>query len=166
VTWPPPFDCTGALAGAWRVLELFDEFDEFELFDELEELDEFEDFDDFPELEEPAVLPELEFEAWLPEPSLDVPLPRDDVPVLVLVDELLVLVLVCVEPGRTAATAPAASTLAKPTVAVAVFSLRRPRSRSATARDIWRSPSWAYGDPFWSQLSIGSSVACLLVRVV
>jgi len=161
VTWPPPFDCTGALAGAWSV---FEEFDEFEL------LDEFEDFEDFPELEEPALLPELEFEPRLAEPSLDVPLPRDDVPVLVLADELpvlvLVLVLVCVEPGRTAATAPAASTLAKPTVAVAAFSLRRPRSRSAMARDIWRSPSRARGDPFWSQLSIGSSVACLLVRVV
>jgi len=160
VTWPPPFDCTGAFAGAWSVFEVFDEFDEFEL------LDEFEDFDEFPELEEPALLAELEFEPRLAEPSLDVPLPRDDVPVLVLVDELPVLVLVCVEPGRTAATAPAASTLAKPTVAVAAFSLRRPRSRSAMARDIWRSPSRARGDPFWSQLSIGSSVACLLVRVV
>ena len=166
MTWPPPLDCTGAFAGAWRVLELFDEFEEFELSDELEELDEFEDFGELPELEEPAVLPELEFEAWLPEPSLDVPLPRDDVPALVLVDELPVLVLMCVEPGRTAATAPAASTLAKPTVAVAVFSLRLPRSRSATARDIWRSPSWARGDPLWSQLSMSSSLACLLVRVV
>jgi hypothetical protein len=163
VTWPPPFDCAGAFAGAWSVFELFEEL---ELLDEFEELEDFEDFDEFPELEEPALLAELEFEPRLAEPSLDVPLPRDDVPVLVVVDELPVLVLVCVEPGRTAATAPAASTLAKPTVAVAVFSLRRPRSRSATARDIWRSPSWAYGDPFWSQLSIGSSVACLLVRVV
>jgi hypothetical protein len=163
VTWPPPFDCTGAFAGAWRVFELFDEFDEFELLDEFEE---FEDFDEFPELEEPALLPELEFEPTLAEPSLDVPLPRDDVPVLVLAGELPELVLVCVEPGRTAATAPAASTLAKPTVAVAVFSLRLPRSRSATARDIRRRPSWARGDPLWSQLSISNSVACLLVRVV
>jgi hypothetical protein len=161
VTWPPPFDCTGAFAGAWSV---FEEFDEFELLDEFED---FEDFDEFPELEEPALLAELEFEPRLAAPSLDVLLPRDDdVPVLVLADELPVVVLVCVEPGRTAATAPAASTLAKPTVAVAVFSRRRPRSRSATARDIWRSPSWARGDPFWSQLSISSSVACLLVRVV
>jgi hypothetical protein len=164
VTWPPPFDCTGAFAGACRVLELFDEFDELELLDEFEELDEL--LDEFEELEEPALLPELEFELWLPESSLDVPLLRDDVPVLVLVDEVPALVLVCVEPGRTAATAPAASTLAKPTVAVAVFSLRRPRSRSATARDTWRSPSWARGDPLWSQLSMSSSLACLLVRVV
>jgi hypothetical protein len=163
VTWPPPFDCTGSFAGAWRVFELFDEFEELE---ELEELDEFEELEDFDEFEEPALLAELEFEPWLADPSLDVPLPRDDVPVLVLVDELPELVVVCVEPGRTAATAPAASTLAKPTVAVAVFSLRLPRSRSATARDTWRSPSRARGDPLWSQLSISRSVACLLVRVV
>jgi hypothetical protein len=133
VAWPPPFDCTGALAGAWRLLE----FEEFE-FGELEEF-----------------VPELEFEAGLDVPLLDVPLPDDDVPVLVLAGELPGLLVVCAEPGRTAATAPAASTLAKPTVAVAVFSLRLPRSRSATARDTWRSPSRVRGDPLsWSRLSI------------
>jgi hypothetical protein len=163
VAWPPPFDCTGALAGAWRVFELFDEFELFE-FEEFDELDEF---DEFAEREEPELPAEPESELWLALPSLDVPLPEDDVPVLVLADELPELVLVCVEPGSTAATAPAASTLAKPTVAVAVFSRRLPRSRSATARDTWRSPARARGDPLRSsQLSIGRSVACLLVRVV
>jgi hypothetical protein len=149
------------------VFELFDEFElfEFEEFDELEELDELGELDEFDEPEEPELLAELEFEPALP--PLDVPLPEDDVPVLVLADELPELVLACVEPGSTAATAPAASTLAKPTVAVAAFSLRRPRSRSATARDTWRSPARVRGDPLWSsQLSIGRSVACLLVRVV
>jgi hypothetical protein len=143
---------------------VFELFDEFELF-EFEEFDELEEFDEFDEPEEPELLAELEFEPALP--PLDVPLPEDDVPVLVLADELPELVLVCVEPGSTAATAPAASTLAKPTVAVAVFSLRLPRSRSSTARDTWRSPARVRGDLLWSsQLSIGRSVACLLVRVV
>jgi hypothetical protein len=113
VTWPPPFDCTGAEAGAWRLV------DEFEEFEELEELDEFE------ELEEPD-----EFEELVPESS--------ELPVLVLALELLelpeVVAVWCVEPGSAAATAPAATTLAKPTVAVVAFSLRLPRSRSATAR--------------------------------
>ena len=116
--------------------------DEFELF-ESEEFDEPDEFDEFDEFEEPELLAELEFE---PAP-LDVPLPEDDVRVLVLAFELPELVLVCVEPGSTAATAPAASTLAKPTVAVAVFSLRLPRSRSSTARDTWRSPARVRGDP-------------------
>jgi hypothetical protein len=123
---------------------VFELFDEFELF-ELDEFDELEELDEFDEPEEPELLAELEFEPALP--LLDVPLPEDDVPVLVLADELPELVLVCVEPGRTAATAPAASTLAKPTVAVAVFSLRLPRSRSSTARDTWRSPARVRGDP-------------------
>jgi hypothetical protein len=140
VAWPPPLDCTGGLAGAWRLLELFEEFELFELF-EFEEFDEFDELDEFEEFEEPELLAELEFEPVLPLPALDVPLPEDDVPVLVLTDELPELELVCVEPGSTAATAPAASTLAKPTVAVAVFSLCLPRSRSATARDTRRSPA-------------------------
>jgi hypothetical protein len=157
-------DCTGALVGAWRVFELFDEFEEFEEPDEFEEF-EFDELDEFDEPEEPELLAGLEFEPALP--ALDVALPEDDVPVLVLAFELPELVLVCVEPGSTAATAPAASTLAKPTVAVAVFSLRLPRSRSATARDTWRSPARVRGGPVLSsQLSIGRSVACLLVRVV
>jgi hypothetical protein len=153
VAWPPPFDCTGALVGAWRLFE-FDEFEEFELF-ESDEFDE-DEFDEFEEPDEPEVVPEL-----------DVPRPDDDEPVLELAGELPELLVACVEPGRTAATTPAASTLAKPTVAVAVFSLRLPRSRSATARDTDRSPSRTRGDPSsWSQLSISRSVARLVVRVV
>jgi hypothetical protein len=120
---------------------LLDEFELFE-FEEFDELDEFDEFDEFDEPEEPELLAELEFEPALPLPDV----PGDDVPVLVLADELPELVLVCVEPGSTAATAPAASTLAKPTVAVAVFSLRLPRSRSSTPRDTWRSPARVRGD--------------------
>jgi hypothetical protein len=119
VTWPPPFDCTGAEVGAWRLLDEFEEFEEFEEFDELDELDEFE------ELEEPD-----ESEELVPESS--------ERPVLAAALELLelpeVVAVWCVEPGSAAATAPAATTLAKPTVAVVAFSLRLPRSRSATAR--------------------------------
>jgi hypothetical protein len=95
---------------------LLDEFDEFE---ELDELDEFEEFD---EADEPE---ELVAES-------------SELPVLVLALELLeppeVVAVWCVEPGSTAATTPAVTTLAKPTVAVVAFSLRLPRSRSATAR--------------------------------
>ena len=113
VLWPPPPDWTGVYEGACRLPELFEEFEEFEE----------------PELEEPE----------LDEPAFDVPLPDDVLPDDVLpvpdpapelddelFDEVAVL---CVEPGRTAATTPATATLAKLTVAVAVFSRRRPRSR-------------------------------------
>lgn len=116
------------------MLELLDEFDELEPdeFDELAPLDEFE-----------------------PEPEL-----ADPVPVLAPVLEVGVEPLECVdallvEPGSTAATAPAASRLATPTVAVVVFSLRRPRSRSATARETCRADPWPRGAPLRSsQLSI------------
>lgn len=112
------------------MLELLDEFDELEPdeFDELAPLDEFE-----------------------PEPELADPVPVLEVEVepLECVDALLV------EPGSTAATAPAASRLATPTVAVVVFSLRRPRSRSATARETCRAAPWPRGAPLRSsQLSI------------
>lgn len=110
------------------MLELFDEFDEFEPdeFDELAPLDEVE-----------------------PEPELADPVPVLEAEPLECVDALLV------EPGSTAATAPAASRLATPTVAVAVFSLRRPRSRSATARETCRAAPWPRGSPLRSsQLSI------------
>lgn len=116
------------------MLELFDEFDELEPdeFDELAPLDEFEPE---PELADP--LPVL------------APVPEVEVEPLECVDALLV------EPGSTAATAPAASRLATPTVAVAVFSLRRPRSRSATARETCRAAPWPRGSPLRSsQLSI------------
>ena len=90
-----------------------------------------------------------------PEPEL-----ADPVPVLAPVLEVEVEPLECVdallvEPGSTAATAPAASRLATPTVAVVVFSLRRPRSRSATARETCRAAPWPRGAPLRSsQLSI------------
>src|SRR6202034_2095757 len=104
----------------------------------LEELDEL-----LAEFELTGALEEVEFE-----PPLDVPPLDDEPPVPVLTDELPVLVPVaCTEPGSTAATAPAATTLATPTVAVAAFSLRLPRSRSATAWDTWRAAAWARADP-------------------
>ena len=125
------------------MLELLDEFDEFDEPDEFDELGEFE------------LLPELAPEPGLAEPPLDAPVPDDDVPVLLVPDELELLVVLRVEPGSTAATAPAASRLATPTVAVVVFSLRRPRSRSATARETCRAAPWPRGAPLRSsQLSI------------
>jgi hypothetical protein len=56
-------------------------------------------------------------------------------------DEPLLLVAAWLVPGRTATTTPAAATLAMVTVTVAAFSLRRPCSRSATARATWRGPA-------------------------
>jgi hypothetical protein len=44
-----------------------------------------------------------------------------------------------VDPGRTAMMTPAAATLARDTDTVAVFSRRRPSSRSATACATWRA---------------------------
>jgi hypothetical protein len=124
----------------------------FELLDEFDEPDELDEFDEFAELGEFELLPLLAPEPELAEPPLDAPVPDDDVPVLVLPDELVVL---CVEPGSAAATAPAASRLATPTVAVVAFSLRRPRSRSATARERCRAAPWPRGAPLRSsQLSI------------
>ena len=119
------------------------------------------------ELELPALeVPELELpvlelregeplECELPVELGEGTLAGTHVPVLVLADELAELAVLCVEPGSTAATAPAASTLANPTVAVAVFSLRRPRSRSAMARETCRAAAWPRVAPSrWSQLSI------------
>jgi hypothetical protein len=51
VIWPPPFDCTGAEVGAWR---LFEELEEFEELDELDEFDESEEL--VPESSELPVL--------------------------------------------------------------------------------------------------------------
>ena len=70
-------------------------------------------------LPEPVLLEELELPA--------VPEPADEE--FVLVDEAPVA-----DPGRARATAPAASTLAAPTVAVVVAIRLRPRRRAATAR--------------------------------
>jgi len=58
-------------------------------------------------------------------------------------DELLLLVAAWLAPGRTATMTPAAATLATAAVTVAAFSLRRPCSRSATARATWRGPAGA-----------------------
>ena len=126
----------------------------FELLDEFDEFDEPDEFDEF-ELGEFELLPVLVPEPGLAELPLDVPVPDDDVPAALLPDELELLAVLCVEPGSAAATAPAASRLATPTVAVVVFSLRRPRSRSATARETCRAAPWPRGAPLRSsQLSI------------
>ena len=134
------------------MLEPFDEFDEFDEFepaefDEFEPLDELAPLDEFDEL---APLDEVEPEPELADPvPVLAPVPEVEVEPLEPVDALLV------EPGSTAATAPAASRLATPTVAVAVFSLRRPRSRSATARETCRAAPWPRGSPLRSsQLSM------------
>jgi hypothetical protein len=129
------------------LLEPFDEFDELEP----DEFDEFVPLDEFDELEPPVELEPLE--VFEPEPEL-----ADPVPVLAPVLEVEPLECVdalLAEPGSTAATAPAAIRLATPTVAVAVFSLRRPRSRSATARETCRVAPWPRGTPLrLSQLSM------------
>ena len=132
-------------AGAWRLLELPVEFDESDPFEVLE-----------PELREP----EPRFAVLLPDP----PLAGEELPAPVLTDEPLgavgVVAAWCVDPGSTAATTPAPTTLAKLTVAVAAVSRRRPRSRSATARDRSRAlpcrrPGCPYGDsPRGSELLI------------
>lgn len=124
------------------------------MFELLDEFDEFDEPDEFAELGEFELLPVLAPEPGVAEPPLDAPVP-DDVPAALLPDELELLVVLCVEPGSAAATAPAASRLATPTVAVVVFSLRRPRSRSATARETCRAAPWPRGAPLRSsQLSI------------
>jgi hypothetical protein len=56
---------------------------------------------------------------------LDDALLSDDVPEI--------FTAACVDPGRTAITTPATTTLARDTVTVVVFRRRRPCSRSATA---------------------------------
>jgi hypothetical protein len=89
------------------------------------------------------------------------PVLADEPPDPVLADEPPGVVAAgCVDPGSTAATTPAPTTLAKLTVAVAAVSRRRPRSRSATARDksrpvACRRPGWPYdGSPRGSGLLI------------
>ncbi len=137
--WPPPPDWTGVDAGAWRPPWPAEEFDEFE---------------------EP-------FEEAAPEPAFDEP--PDEVPDAEPPEETLAFddpceeaAVLCVEPGSAAATAPAATTLAKPTVAVVTFSLRRPRSRSATAcetpRPPKRDPCQARDDSLPSPASLMPSV--------
>jgi hypothetical protein len=133
VIWPPP-DWTGVYAGAWRPPELAEEEEEEE--PEPAEPEPFEAEPDEPEPAEPEPVPAV---------PPDAPLPADELV------ELLEDAVLWVEPGSAAATAPAATTLAKPTVAVATFSRWRPRSRSATAREMlrppWRDPDRVRGDP-------------------
>jgi hypothetical protein len=81
------------------------------------------------ELEPDEVEPELED---VPEPE-PVEVPVDDEP-----DDVEEEAVLCVDPGRTRATMPAAATLAMVTVVVADRTLARPRSLSATA---WRTRS-------------------------
>lgn len=107
MTWKPPEPDTGAEPELKPELEL----DELELA--LDELEPELELDPEPELEEP----ELE-EPELTEVELD---PVDAV--------------LCVDPGRTKATAPAVTTLAMVTAVVADRTLSRPRSLAATA---WR----------------------------
>ncbi len=85
-------------AGAWRLLELSGEFDESDPFEVLE-----------PEFCEP----EPRFAVPLPDP----PLAGEELLVPVLADEPPGVVAAgCVDPGSTAATTPAPTTLAKLTV--------------------------------------------------
>jgi hypothetical protein len=154
VTWPPP-DWTGVFDGACRLPEEFEEFEELLEPDDPELVE--------PELAEPEpVEPELaEPEPEFAVPFVDAPLP-DELPVLD--DELLEWVTVlCVEPGSVTATAPTAATLAKPTVTVAAFSLRRPRSRSATARAMLRAALWRDPDRARDALSGRSGLVMMSV---
>jgi hypothetical protein len=142
VIWPPPPDWTGADAGAWKPPWPAEEFDEFE--EPFEEAAPEPAFAAPPD-EVPEEVPEEVPDAEPPEETLAFDEPREEAAVL------------CVEPGSAAATAPAATTLAKPTVAVVTFSLRRPRSRSATAcetpRPPKRDPCQARDDPLPSPAS-------------
>jgi hypothetical protein len=86
----------------------------------------------------PVLVPVLELEPeFEDEPVLeDVPLFEDDPelvdePVPADVDDVVVL---CVDPGRTRVTTPAATTLAMVTAVVVERTLARPRSRAAMAR--------------------------------
>jgi hypothetical protein len=108
VAWPEPELEPGLDDGLPRLLEL-------------PELAELELEPDEPELDEPElVLPEL----VLPELALPVLLLDEFVPVEALLDE----------PGSASATAPAASTLATPTVAVVATTRPLARRRAATPR--------------------------------
>jgi hypothetical protein len=111
VAWPEPELEPGLDDGLPRLLEL----------PELVELE-----PDEPELDEPElVLPELALpELVLPELALPVLLLDEFVPVEALLDE----------PGSASATAPAASTLATPTVAVVATTRPLARRRAATPR--------------------------------
>ncbi len=129
MAWPEPELEPGPDDGLPRLLELPElvelEPDEPELDDPVLEEPELEledpDVPEVPELDEPElVLPELvPPELARPELLLD-----EFVPVAALLDE----------PGRASATAPAASTLATPTVAVVATTRPLARWRAATPR--------------------------------
>jgi hypothetical protein len=104
----PPPPDCGELAGAWKPPWSLDEL----LLDPLDD-------DPSDPLDEP----------WLADDEL-----ADDE--LVPVPELFTDAWLA--PGRPAATAPTAATLARVTVTVVAFSRRLPCSRSATARATWR----------------------------
>ena len=118
--------------------ELEPELVEFEELDPLEpdpvELDPVDPELEEPELEEPALVPdEPEFaEPELAEDELAEDEFDDAEP------ELPDALALCVEPGRTRASAPAVTTLATVTVVVVDRTLARPRSLAAWA---WRIPS-------------------------
>lgn len=101
--------------GAWKVPELLDDpLESLELLELLGVLDELAGvLDD-------ALEGVLELAGWPDDALL-----FDDVPEI--------FTAACVDPGRTAITTPATTTLAKDTVTVVVFRRRRPCSRSATA---------------------------------
>jgi hypothetical protein len=129
---PSPLLPCGLLDGDCRLPESLDELllPEEPLSDEL------------PLLPEPLVpeldVPELEFDDPV-ELELDDPVGLDDEPVPVVVTAAWL------DPGKSTATAPAASTLAADTVTVAVVSRRRPRARSATACATRRAGFGSFG---------------------
>jgi hypothetical protein len=106
VAWPEPELEPGLDDGLPRLLEL-------------PELVELELEPDEPELDEPELV--------LPEPVL----PELALPVLLL-DEFVPVEALLDEPGSASATAPAASTLATPTVAVVATTRPLARRRAAT----------------------------------
>lgn len=153
-----PLDCVGVDDGACRLLELLEELLELELPDEPELPDEVLPVEELPE-EEPldAFEPPDERECLVDacEPPDDFELPDEACWV-----EVLVLVEAWVAPGSSTVTTPAATTLAAERAAVVRFSLRRPRSRSATARDTVDSPVRN------CRVSIPKSLTHQLVRAV
>jgi hypothetical protein len=113
VAWPEPELEPGLDDGLPRLLEL-------------PELAELELEPDEPELDEPELV--------LPEPVLpELALPELALPVLLL-DEFAPVEALLDEPGSASATAPAASTLATPTVAVVATTRPLARRRAATPR--------------------------------
>jgi hypothetical protein len=109
-------DWTGVVVGAWRVPELLD--DPVELLELLELLGVLDELAGVLDEALEGVLDGVVDDALLFDLSDDVP---------------EIFTAACVDPGRTAITTPATTTLAKDTVTVVVFRRRRPCSRSATA---------------------------------